>query len=89
VNDEQLLQFEMRKKQIAKPAHYVWKRGALKLSQSADGGTIKVEVNRNGLHDTWTWAPSPERFAPPTLHGEREGKGALVDVGQKDVPPKP
>ena len=65
-----------------------WQRGGLKLKQTAGAGSFKVEITGKEFHDTWTWSPV-SGFAPSTLRGEREGKGVLVEVGAKDVPPKP
>ena len=66
-----------------------WKRGGLKVTQSVNKSVIKVEVKGAGLNDTWTWTPETSGFAPSRLRGEREGKGVLVEVGAKDLPPKP
>jgi hypothetical protein len=66
-----------------------WARGNLKVAQSVEGDTVKVEVEGPGFKDTWTWAAPAERFAPSPLKAERAGKGLLVEVGPKDAPPKP
>ena len=69
-------------------AYDAWSRGRLDVSLSGTDGAPTVTVRTRGVADTWTWQPPAAADGPSRLTGKRGGR-TLVELTEKDRPPKP